>query len=414
VIVSSKETSLALPGNDGAETARKAVSPLQTVYFYLTEGCNLRCRHCWLEPPHQSGKKQFPSLDSDLFRSIIRQARPLGLASVKLTGGEPLMHPRIGEILSILRDEKLRFNVETNGVLCTPELAHELVRSGMFHVSVSLDGADADTHEWVRGVKGCFEAALQGVRNLVAAGIRPQVIMTLMRRNVGQIEQLVRLAESLGCSSVKFNLVQPTARGVKMHEAGETLPVREIVRLGEWVENELSTGTKLILHYSHPVAFRPLGRIYGREGSGCGVCNVHRILGVLGNGSYALCGIGETVPELVFGHAAHDSLAEVWNGNPVLREIREGLPNRLGGICGNCLMKGICLGSCIAQNYYKDRDLWAPYWYCEEAQREGLFPESRRHARPAHNGPGSLRKRTGVRPCPGSEVLGASQGGTPV
>jgi len=295
-----------------------------------------------------------------------------------------------------------------------PELAQELVRSGMFHVSVSLDGADADTHEWVRGVKGCFEAALQGVRNLVAAGIRPQVIMTLMRRNVGQIEQLVRLAESLGCSSVKFNLVQPTARGVKMHEAGETLPVREIVRLGEWVENELSTGTKLILHYSHPVAFRPLGRIYGREGSGCGVCNVHRILGVLGNGSYALCGIGETVPELVFGHAAHDSLAEVWNGNPVLREIREGLPRRLGGICGNCLMKGICLGSCIAQNYYKDRDLWAPYWYCEEAQREGLFPESRRHARPAHNGPGSLRKRTGVRPCPGSEVLGASQGGTPV
>ena len=224
---------LVLQGDGARETAVRAVPPLQTLYFYLTEGCNLRCRHCWIEPPHQSGKKQYPALDPELFRHILEQAKPLGLTSVKLTGGEPLMHPHIGELLDILRDEKLRFNVETNGVLCTPELARELVRSGIYHISVSLDGADADTHEWVRGVEGCFEAALQGIRNLVAAGIRPQVIMTLMRRNVDQIEAVVRLAESLGASSVKFNIVQPTARGVKMHQAGETLSIREIVRLGD-------------------------------------------------------------------------------------------------------------------------------------------------------------------------------------
>jgi SynChlorMet cassette radical SAM/SPASM protein ScmF len=248
---------------------------------------------------------------------------------------------------------------------------------------VSLDGADADTHEWVRGVKGCFVSAVGGIKNLVAAGIRPQVIMTLMRRNVGQIEAVVRLAESIGCSSVKFNIVQPTARGVKMHEAGETLSIREIARLGDWVENELSARTKLRLHYSHPAAFRPLGRMYGREGSGCGICGINGITGVLANGSYALCGIGEHVPELVFGHVSKDPLADVWKDNPVLREIREGLPRRLGGICGECLMRGVCLGSCIAQNYYRSRDLWAPHWYCEEARRLGLFPEARLAARAA-------------------------------
>ncbi len=201
--------------------------------------------------------------------------------------------------------------------------------------------------------------------------------MTLMRRNVGQIEVVVRLSESLVASSVKFNIVQPTARGVKMHQARETLSIREIVRLGDWVENELSAGTKLRLFYSHPVAFRRLGKMYGREGSGCSICGIHGILGVLGNGSYALCGIGETVPEFVFGHAAKDTLADVWRDNAVLREIRKGLPDRLGGICGECLMKGICLGSCVAQNYYRGGDLWAPNWYCEEAHREGLFPETR-------------------------------------
>jgi SynChlorMet cassette radical SAM/SPASM protein ScmF len=375
------ESGLTVPvfkGDSENITTGRAAPPLQTIYFYLTEGCNLRCRHCWIEPPYQSEKKHFPSLDPDLFRSIIKQARPLGLASVKLTGGEPLMHPRIGEILEILRVETLRFSVETNGVLCTTEMANRLASSGgMYHIAVSLDGADAETHEWVRGVEGCFEAAIRGIRNLVAAGIRPQIIMTLMLRNVDQIEAVVRLAESLGASSVKFNLVQPTARGVKMHQAGETLSIREIVNLGARVENELSSATRLPLHYSHPMAFRPMGKMFGREASGCGICGIYGILGVLGNGAYALCGIGETVPELVFGHASKDFLADVWRDNPVLREIREGLPRRLGGICGECLMRSVCLGSCIAQNYCRSRDLWAPHWYCEEAQRAGLFPASR-------------------------------------
>ena len=125
------------------ESAQAAVPRLATIYFYLTEGCNLRCRHCWIEPPHQSSKRQYPALDPEIFRHILEQAKPLGLSTVKLTGGEPLMHPRIGELLGILREERIRFNVETNGVLCTPGLAQDLVRSGMYHISVSLDGADA-------------------------------------------------------------------------------------------------------------------------------------------------------------------------------------------------------------------------------------------------------------------------------
>ena len=130
------------------------------------------------------------------------------------------------------------------------------------------------------------------------------------------------------------------------------------------------------MFYGYPAAFRALGRLFGQDGD-CGICGIRGILGVLAGGSYALCGIGETVPELVFGHASRDSLPDVWSGSPVLKEIREGMPHRLEGVCGECLMKGVCLGSCIAQNYYRSRSLWAPFWFCEEAMREGLFPEAR-------------------------------------
>ena len=351
--------------------------PLNQIYFYLTEGCNLRCRHCWIAPKYQSGENSYPALDLDLFKSTIEQAKPLGLTGVKLTGGEPLLHPQIHEILELIRVENLNLNVETNGVLCTPDLASKMAVCRNPFVSVSLDGADSETHEWVRGVNGCFKAALKGIRNLVQVGFKPQVIMTIMRHNKGQMASVVQLAESLGAGSVKFNAVEPTARGEKMHESGGTLSIEELISLGPWIEDKLAVSTSLRLYYSHPMAFSPLGKMFAENGDGCGVCGILTILGVLANGSYALCGIGETLPELVFGCIANDSLKNVWNNTPLLKELREGMAWRFEGICGNCLMKGICLGGCVAQNYYRSRSFWAPHWYCEEAHRRGLFPETR-------------------------------------
>lgn len=351
--------------------------PLGQIYFYLTEGCNLACRHCWIAPKFQNGNHTYPSLDVDLFRSILDQAIPLGLSNVKLTGGEPLLHPKIHELLKIIKDYGIRLIVETNGVLCTPELAQLMFECKNPFVSVSLDGVDPDTHEWVRGVKGCFEAALEGIRNLVSVGFKPQIIMTVMRHNKAQMEAVVRLAEAIGAGSVKFNIVQPTARGERMHETGEALDIDELIKIGRWVETELAKSTNLILDYGHPAAFRPLSSIFGQNSSGFGVCGIKGIIGVLADGSYALCGIGESVPELVFGHASRDKLEDVWNNNPILEEIREGLPDKLEGICSECIMKSRCLGSCIAQNYYRSKRIWAPYWFCEDAYNKGLFPESR-------------------------------------
>lgn len=372
-----RDTAVTSKGEKKIESGQRNYS-LNQLYFYLTEGCNLKCRHCWVAPKYQSPGKSGQVLDVELFRSIIQQAKPLGLSGVKFTGGEPLMHPDILELLDIVRHEKLRLTVETNGTLCTLELAEAMKKaSSNTFVSVSLDGVDAATYEWVRGVEGSFDAALEGIRNLVTAGFSPQIIMTVMKRNKEQMEPLIHLAEELGVGSVKFNLVQPTERGVAMHNAMETLSIQELVEMGSWVENTLSSSTKIRLIYSHPMAFRPLGKMFGEKSEGCTLCGILNILGVLADGSYALCGIGESVSELVFGHASTSSLEEVWREAKVLQELREGFPGKLEGICSDCLLKGICLGSCVAQNYYGSKNLWASNWYCEAAYKEGFFPEIR-------------------------------------
>lgn len=360
------------------ETGQSALPRLNLLYFYLTEGCNLACRHCWLAPRLDTVGTRYPSLPVELFETAIREARPLGLSGVKLTGGEPLLHPHFKRLLEIVRREELGLTIETNGLLCTEETAAEIARSPRPFVSVSLDGTDAETHEWVRGVPGSFAGARRAVSHLVNAGLRPQIIFTVMNRNAGQVDAIVAMAEELGAGSVKFNVVQPTARGERLHERQQTLSIAELVELGRYVERELAPRTRLRLFFDHPQAFRAMSRI--ARGDGRGACGILGILGVLATGHYALCGIGEQVPDLVFGEVGKDSLAVVWRDHSVLKALRQGLPERLGGICSDCLMKERCLGACVAQNYYGASDLWAPFWFCEQAEKAGLFPASRRGA----------------------------------
>ena len=357
------------------KTEQAGMHTINTLYFYLTEGCNLACRHCWMGPRFDSMGKHYPVLPVELFETAIREAKPLGLSGVKLTGGEPLLHPHFTRLLEIVRREELKLTVETNGLLCTPACAAEIAKSTSRFVSVSIDGTDAATHEWVRGVPGSFAAAQQAVRNLVAAGIKPQVIFTVMRTNAGQVDDMVKMVEELGAASLKFNVVQPMARGEKLHENQETLNIAELIVLGRHVERNLAPKTKVKLFFHYPHAFKTLHSI--ASGDGCSTCGIFGILGIIASGHYALCGIGEQVPELIFGEVGKDQLATVWRENAILTALREGLPARLEGVCGRCLMKERCRGSCVAQNYYSQGSLWAPYWFCEQAEAAGLFPASR-------------------------------------
>jgi SynChlorMet cassette radical SAM/SPASM protein ScmF len=373
---------MSLPsGMKEQKTGQDGMPELNTIYFYLTEGCNLACRHCWMGPRFDVTGNHYPTLPVELFEAAIREAKPLGLSGVKLTGGEPLFHPHFTRLLEIVRREELKLTIETNGLLCTPDIAAEIAKSPNRFISVSIDGTDAATHEWVRGVPGSFAAAQQAVLNLVAAGLRPQIIFTVMRKNAGQVDAMVRMAEELGAASLKFNVVQPTARGENLHETQETLTIGELIALGQHVGQELAPQAKMKLFFHCPAAFRALHSI--ASGEGCDVCVIFNILGVIASGHYALCGIGQQVPELVFGEVGKDPLETVWKENAVLKVLREGLPDRLEGVCSRCLMKQRCRGSCVAQNYYSTGNLWAPYWFCEQVEKEGLFPASRLVTQPS-------------------------------
>ena len=353
------------------------IPPLSQLYIYTTNSCNCSCKHCWIFSGLKASKKE-PShfLLPETFEATVVEAKRLGLSAVKWTGGEPTIHPDFPALLNLQKKHGLNGRVETNGMEVSLALAKLLLETGVTHVAVSLDGISSETHNAIRGTKGAYRRTLRGIKNLVEAGFKPQLIMTLMAENVEELEGLLTLAEKVGAGSVKLNLVQPTLRGEEIHLSGQALSIAELIEINRRLE-KLRQSHRFPIFFDIPMAFRPLSKIF--TGDGCSVCGIKTILGLLADGSYALCGIGENLPELVFGRAGRGELEEIWKGHPTLQQIRSGLPKELKGICSRCLMAPRCLGSCVAQNYYRNRDLSSAFWFCEKAEEEGLFPKTRLH-----------------------------------
>jgi SynChlorMet cassette radical SAM/SPASM protein ScmF len=355
----------------------EGVPTLNSFYLYLTSGCNLCCRHCWIAPTFVDGE---PSpgeyLDLELLKQAVAEAKPLGLHSAKLTGGEPVLHPQFVEIADYLTAEGLSLNIETNGTLIDTTLARHLKNeTNITFVSVSIDGPNAKVHDPFRGVKGSFDAAVRGFRALVEAGYHPQLIMCPHQGNVKYIEDVVQMAVELGADSVKFNPVTRSGRGIAMHEHDETLGFEEIVELAHYVRGPLQERTPIKLILSTPLALYTVKELV--NGGPGGMCHVRHILGILGSGEMALCGIGQTIPELCFGNLQETGVSDVWLNHPTILKLRRDLNEEYPGVCGECIHAKRCLTHCVAQNYQDTGKLVTPNQLCVEAHMRGAFPASR-------------------------------------
>ncbi len=369
-----------LPPSEGAAIEEAAfpalpegVPPLSTLYLYIAGACNLACHHCWISPSFDPAAASGRFLSLEHARKAVEQGKPLGLSSVKLTGGEPLLHPQFRELVTLFADAGLGMVIETNGTLLDEDLARFLKEKQVGFISVSLDGADAATHDALRGVPGSFGLAVAGLRALVTAGFKPQAICTLHRGNAAQMAEVVALAQSLGCGSVKFNHVQSMGRGEHMRsDAG--LDVEEILALYKTMERDMVPGCPIPLFFDVPFAFQPVRALLK---SHLGRCGIMGILGVLSAGELSLCGVGVNIPELVYGHLDTDDLAEVWCKAPGLKELRRLIPQRLEGICGRCVHRDFCMAECVAQVFFQEGKLNGPFPFCATLDQRGAFPESR-------------------------------------
>jgi SynChlorMet cassette radical SAM/SPASM protein ScmF len=345
---------------------------LTSLFLYLTDRCNLRCAHCWISPRYSS--KKDAGIPLAPLKKIVQEAKTIGLNTVKLTGGEPLLYRDIDELLLFLKDEAIGISIETNGTRIDERIARLFKESGVNQVSVSLDAASKEIHDRLRGSSGAFEKTVRGIRLLTDNDINVQIIMVLQRQNRDEIPDMLKLCDALKASSLKINHLLPFGRATEAFKRGENLDLDELTRRYQWVKEHQGAFSDLNIIFDLPVAFRTLDEI---KQEGICECRIHNMLGVLANGDFCICGIGQTAPELRIGNIRTHSIRAVWNKSPILDELRDSLPLKLTGICGDCIFKFQCLGCCRANAYAVSGNLYAPYFLCQTLYDENRFPESR-------------------------------------
>jgi SynChlorMet cassette radical SAM/SPASM protein ScmF len=345
---------------------------LASLYLYISDQCNLSCRHCWISPGYSESVTRGIPLEH--LKKTILEAKTIGLQSVKLTGGEPLLYRDINALLTFLASEDIVVIIESNGTLFERPILETLRLCQVDQISVSLDAATKEIHDEMRGVKGGFDRTLKGLRLLSEYEFNFQIIMTLQRKNSQEIQGVVSLAKELGAGSLKINHLIPCGRGERIFRNRENLSPDELILLYQTVERERSSYGNLDVIFDLPVALRSIEDIKRR---GIIECRILNILGILANGDFSICGIGQTIDELRMGNLYQDSIVEIWQNHRILIDLRNSLPTQLKGVCGACLFKFQCLGACRANAYALNKDLYAPYFLCQESYDSGRFPVSR-------------------------------------
>ncbi len=333
----------------------KQVTNLRLIAWELTRDCNLSCQHCRASSGYGPHSNEWTTQEClKLVDEISFFARPI----IILTGGEPLLRKDIFEIAAYCKSKGLITVMAPNGTLLTQENIKKIIASGVRRISVSLDGAQALTHNELRQAPGAFEAACRGLALAKNAGLEFQVNSTITKRNIQELPQLINLAKDLSAKAHHIFLLVPTGRAKDM--AQDELSAQEYEEALEFLAKEkknfkIEIKITCAPHFNR-VLLQSRGAAFSElAGRGC-----------MGGVSFCFIShIGEVQPcgylELNCGNVRKDGFKKVWEGSRVLNNIRDW--GKYKGKCGHCEFKSVC-GGCRARAYAKYGDYLREEPYC--------------------------------------------------
>jgi heme b synthase len=378
---------------------------LRLVFWETTKACNLTCRHCRAVPTRRVGPTELTTTRAfDLMDGIAAVARPVFV----LSGGEPLFRPDLFDIGEYGVESGFRMALATNGTLVTEHVAAKIADAGFSRVAISLDGANAETHDRFRGLPGSHALALRGVRHLRDEGVSVQINSTIARHNVDELPALLDLALAEGADALHLFMLVPVGCGLEIAPA-QMLPADEYERVLHWFDDQSKTcpidlKATCAPHYYRIRAQRladdrrrgdmtttfiapgtkakaaPMlmgGGAHGTHGqhlsamtrgclAGTNVCFISN------EGAVYPCGY---LP-VSAGDTRAQTFAEIWTESPIFRQLRN--PQALEGKCGDCRYEAIC-GGCRARAYAATGSFLAEEPFCtyRPAERESLRSSAR-------------------------------------
>jgi MoaA/NifB/PqqE/SkfB family radical SAM enzyme len=199
-------------------------NPSNVLMLHLLGRCNLECRHCYME----GSPRRREELPLEAVLQAISECKTLGIQTLFLTGGEPLLYrglPRVLEAAASSND--LQTTVCTNGMLLSPRQAILFHNHGV-RVNISIDGPP-EFHDRFRNQTGAFRSTERGVHAAIDAGLPVTIISTISRANLGSLKFIVDWAAKAGAHQFFAQPLLNLGRGTEI--ASQCLTFDDVNRL---------------------------------------------------------------------------------------------------------------------------------------------------------------------------------------
>jgi len=311
---------------DGAYSA-----PLK-LFLDVTNFCNLGCAHCL----SSSSSKNHDSLTFETIEDIARQCEDAGVFYVKIGGGEPLLYPRIFELIDMLNAHSLDVSLTTNGTRVTPQTA-EALRDRNVKISVSVDGLQ-EQHEKIRG-RGTYTKALNALDVLKASDANVTIRTTLFPANIQDMYGLVELAYEKNIP-LKIRRAKPSGRAID-NDLVMVRPTMEYYRLLNYLNQHTCIVDIEDIMHSGDDPTKDL--IVSSADCGAATRSIH----IDQNGNVSPCVfLGQS---FIAGNIFESSLLDVWRNTQQFNELRNLASHE---DCYGCRREQKCHNECPAIKLY--------------------------------------------------------------
>jgi len=298
----------------------------RALYFVeLTAACNNACPGC---SNVYADDRSAPPLSAREWRALFDRIAPT-TARLKITGGEPTLHPEFEEIVEYVDGLGIPFMLFTNGRWAEPERLLDFL-AGLSYLEgllISLHGADPASHEAFTGVAGSYAETVENVERAVGAGLRVATSTVLTQHNWSGVEEVVALGEELGVDGAAFQRYIGAPLSTLEAGWGE---LRQAVGAIEALMSD--DGGRVRFGTPIPHCFAP------NHSRGCWAGVVQATVDPWGN----LRPCNHT--SLVCGNLLSQSPQEVW-ASATMQRFREAIPEA----CRSCPDFEICHGGCRAE-----------------------------------------------------------------
>lgn len=340
---------------------------LDTIFFNVTEACNLRCSFCYANAKQSNNSdSQKNELSLSEIGILAAEGKELGADRVNLSGGEVFLRRDWIDIFKIFDSLDYSIEFSSNGTLINREIASELGKYSNVGFLISLDG-DREKHELIRGVPGCFDKTVKAIQILQEMQVPCQINTVINKINYSSVPFLTRFSRDYAVSLRLTLLNCSTGRGKE--SKNNALDTEQIVNLIKYCHEVRLRGSRLFLNL--PPMMLPPEDIIPIGNPSCGWAN--GLCGVFSNGNVSVCALAGEHPELVAGNIRESSLKDIWLNSVLFNELRKLKSQDLTGVCGICRLREICGGACRLAAYMSSNSFLGPCSICQEFYDKGLI-----------------------------------------